>query len=81
MKDWFERKMFWLKTGTRMELANGGKPIDELVIRYKDIFFNIDIDYESGLPTGEFSWTQGTPITHTPIRDFYTAVKDNPDEQ
>ena len=81
LKEYIERKMFWVKTGVKMELANGGKPIDELVIRYKDFFFNIDIDCETGEPTGGFGWTQGTPITHTPIRDFYTAVKEQSNDQ
>ena len=77
VKRWFEYKKFWVKTGIPMEVANNGKPIDELVIRHKDLFFIIDIDCESGLPTGHFCWCQDSPITHTSIRDFYTAVKDN----
>ena len=76
LKDSIERKLFYLKTGTRMELENNSNPVEELVIRYKDYFFNIMLDVESGEPTGSFGWTQGTPITDTPIRDFYTAVKE-----
>jgi hypothetical protein len=80
VKNWSERKMFWVKTGTRMELENDGKPVDELVIRYKDFFFNIMIDCETGEPTGSFGWTQGTPITHTPVRDFYIATRESDNE-
>lgn len=53
--------------------ANDGKPIEEVVIRYKDFFFVIDFDVETGEPTGEFCWSEGTAMTHTPIREFYTA--------
>lgn len=55
--------------------ANNGKPVEQVVIRYKDFFFEIDFDVESGEPTGEFGWTQGEPITHVPVRDFYTAIR------
>lgn len=73
--NWLESKLFWIKTGIKMEISNGGKPVEEVVIRYKSYFFTIMIDAESGDPTGDFGWTEGSPITHVPVRDFYTAVK------
>lgn len=75
IKDWLEGKLFWLRTGARIEVANDGKPIDQIVIRYKDYFFMIDIDEESGEPTGGFGWSHGTAMTPVPIREFYTAVR------
>lgn len=75
LKNWIERKLFWLKTGVQMEVANNGKPIDQVVIRYKDYFFMIDLDAESGEPTGGFGWSEGTPMTPVPIREHYTAVR------
>lgn len=53
--------------------ANDGKPIEEVVIRYKDFYFMIDLDVESGKPTGEFGWSEGTPMSPTPVRDIYIA--------
>ena len=55
--------------------ANDGKPIDQVVIRHKNYFFMIDIDAESGEPTGEFGWSEGTPMTHVPIREHYQTVR------
>lgn len=53
---------------------NDGKPIDQVVIRHKDLFFIIDIDTASGEPTGGFGWSQGEAMTHVPVREQYTAV-------
>ena len=73
-----EEKLFFLKTGSNLHIANNGNPVDEVVIRYKDFYFTVMIDIESGEPTGDFGWTHGSPMTHTPIREFYTAVRDTP---
>lgn len=75
IRNWIESKWFSLQTGARVEIANDGKPIEQVVIRYKDFFFEIDFDVESGEPTGGFGWTHGSPITNVPIREFYTAVR------
>jgi len=58
-------------------LANGGKPVEQVVIRYKDFFLEIEFDVESGEPTGGFGWTEGSPMTHVPIKDFYTAKRND----
>jgi hypothetical protein len=76
VSNWFESKLFWLKTGSKLEIANDGKPVEEVVIRYKDYFFMVDIDAESGEPTGGFGWNKGNPITPVPVREFYTAVRE-----
>jgi hypothetical protein len=73
--DWVESKLFWLRTGYGTKVLNNGKPIEEVVIRFKDFFFMIHIDVESGKPTGDFGWSEGTPMTHTPIKEHYKAVK------
>ena len=75
LTNWIECKLFWLKHGVKLEIANDGKPTEQVVIRYKDFFFEIDFDAESGEPTGGFGWTHGSPITHVPIREFYTAKR------
>lgn len=79
LKNWLESKMFWLKTGHKLVIANDGKPVEEIVIRYKDLFFMIMLDAESGEPTGGFGWSQGDAITHTPAREFYTAKREELD--
>lgn len=76
LKDWLGRKLFWLRTGIRVEVANNGKPVEQVVIRYKNYFFMVDIDEESGEPTGGFGWSEGTPMTHVPIREHYTATRE-----
>lgn len=75
LKNWLDKTLFWLKTGHRLQIANDGKPIEQLVIRYKDLFFMIDLDAETLEPTGSFGWSQGTPMTHIPIREHYVASR------
>ena len=65
---------------TPIYLANNGNPVDEVIIRYKDFYFSVMIDCASGDPTGEFGWTHGSPMTHVPVREFYTAVRDSKEE-
>ena len=72
---WINDKAFELRTGIKTEVANDGKPVEEVVIRYKDFYFTILLDAESGEPTGNFGWSEGNPMTHVPIREFYTAVR------
>ena len=73
--EWIKSRLFWLRTGIDVKVANEGNPIDQVVIRYKNFFFMIDIDVESGEPTGDFGWSEGTPMTPVPIREHYKAVK------
>lgn len=78
LSNWLEENLFFLKTGSRLKIANDGKPVDEVIIRYKDYYFSIMTDCETGDPTGYFGWTHGSPVTHVPIRDFYTAKREDP---
>lgn len=73
LKHRLEEYAFWLKTGAKIKIANNGKPTSQKVIRLDGYFFEIDFDVETGEPTGDFGWTYGSPITHVPIREFYTA--------
>lgn len=75
IKDWFTGKLFWPRTGIGMKVANGGNPVDELVIRYKDFYFGIMIDAESGEPTGDFGWSRDPMMFHAPIREHYVATR------
>lgn len=68
-----QRLLFKLKTGAGIEVANGGKPVDEIVIRYKDFFFGIMIDVETGEPTGDFGWSKDPGMFHKPIREHLIA--------
>ena len=60
---------------TPIYLENNGECVEEVIIRYKDLFFSVMIDSKSGLPTGSFGWSKETPITNTPIKEFYTAER------
>lgn len=75
--DWIKNKLFWLKTGAKIEVENSGKPIEEVVIRYKDLYFIIVLDDETGIPINgtPFSWAS-SPMTHVPIREFYIAKRE-----
>ena len=45
---------------------------EEVVIRYKDFFISIYINQDTGEPY-DWGWTHGSPMTHVPIKDFYTV--------
>lgn len=74
--NWIERLILSLKTGQNVKMANNGKPIDELVIRYENLYFCIDIDAESGEPTGDFAWSNDPGMFHAKIKDMYIAKRD-----
>lgn len=42
---------------TPIYLANDGKPIDTVTIKYKDVYLFIDIDAETEEPTGNMGWS------------------------
>ena len=54
---------------------NTGFNTEEVVIRYKDFFISIYFNEDTGEPY-DWGWTQGSPITHIPIKDFYTAKRE-----
>jgi hypothetical protein len=71
---WLKNKWLSLKIGVPVSVANGGKPIDVLTIRYNDLYFFVDIDVESGEPTGGFGWSDDPTMNPTvPIRDILVA--------
>lgn len=76
VKDWLLCKVFLFRTGIPIRVANQGRPIEQIVIRYKDYFFMIDMDTESGKPTGDFGWSEGQAMTPVPIREFYIANRE-----
>lgn len=75
IKNWIENKLLSLRVGTPVVIANNGKPIDEITIRYKDYYFFIDLDAETGEPTGGFGWSEDPTMNPTvPIRDILVAT-------
>lgn len=74
VKTWLEEKAFWLKTGAKLEIANDGDAVQEIVIRYKDYYFGIMLDAGTGEPTGDFGWsTDPGMFPSTPIREYMIA--------
>jgi len=74
----FERLFFRFRTGHSIRVLNNGKPVDTVVIRYKEFYFGITIDDESGEPTGDFSWSRDPMMfPDTLVRDYLTAIKEN----
>ena len=65
----------------KMNIVNGTDVVDnsdfiteEVVIRYKDFFISVYINQETGEPY-DWGWTHGSPMTHIPVREFYTAKR------
>lgn len=74
IRNWIENKWLSLKVGTRIEVANDGKPTEVVTIRYKDLYFFVDIDLESGEPTGGFGWSEDPTMNPSVlIRDVWVA--------
>ena len=74
IRNWVNDKIASIQVGAPVHIANGGKPIDVVTIRYKDFYFFIDIDAESEEPTGEFGWSGDPTMNPTvPIRDIWVA--------
>ena len=74
----FERLLFKLRTGHDIVVENNGKPVYELVIKYKEFYFGIMIDDESGEPTGNFGWSKDPMrFPTTAVRDYLVAIKLN----
>jgi len=70
VRDW----LLGLKTGASIRVLNDGKPMEVVTIRYKDFYFFVDIDVDSGKPTGGFGWSEDPTMNPTvPIRDIWTA--------
>lgn len=65
--------LFRVQTGKRLHIANDGKSVNPIVIRYKDYFFEIMLDSETGEPTGDFSWSGDSGMFHTPVREHLVA--------
>jgi len=75
IKQWLENKWLSLKVGVPVVMANDGRPIDVVTIRYKDIYLFVDIDVENGEPTGSFGWSDDPTMNPTvPIRDIWVAA-------
>lgn len=75
IRNWIEEKLESLKADTQVKIANDGNPIEEITIRYKDVYFFIDIDSETEKPTGIFGWSTDPLMNPTvPIREIWTAI-------
>ena len=75
LTNWVEEKIFKLRTGIDMEIANDGNPVDEVVIVYNGYYLSVWFDQESGEPTGDFGWSRDGAMFPVPIRDHLVAVK------
>lgn len=55
---------------TPIHMVNDEKPVDEVVIQYKDIYISMFIDLETGEPTGDFAWSHDPTMFSIPIREI-----------
>lgn len=70
-----ERLWFKARTGMDVRIANHGKPIEQVTIRYKDLYFFVDIDEETQEPTGDFGWSHDPTMNPTvAVRDIWVAT-------
>lgn len=74
LRNWIDEKLSSMRVGAPIRIANDGKPVDVVTIRYKDLYFFVDIDVESNEPTGSFGWSHDPTMNPTvPIRDIWVA--------
>lgn len=70
-------KIFLRLLGYKTTIANEGRPVEDLVIKHRDIYMSILLDGETGEPTGHLSWTKeqsnASPVTS--VNEYYTTVK------
>ena len=71
MKDWVSNKLFWLRTGIKIKDLSDA---EDVVIRYKDLYFMVTVDVDTGEPTGDFAWSDSLPA-HTLIREIYNVER------
>lgn len=76
--NWWQRRKISILMGrpeARWHLMNGGKPVQSVVIRYKDMYFEVSLDAETGEPTGDFAWSRDPHMfPDVNINDFLTAA-------
>lgn len=78
IRNWFNEKKLSLQTGVTVKIANNGNSADVITIRYKNLYFFVDIDTESQEPTGGFGWSEDPTMNPTvPIREIWTATPTN----
>lgn len=81
--NWWQRRKIGFKLGhptAPWELINDGKPVQSLVIRYKDLYFDVKLDAETGEPTGDFGWSRDPHMfPDVNINDFWTAHENKND--
>lgn len=75
--NWWQRRKISIQMGrpaAQWHLVNDGKPVENKVIRYKDLYFEITLDAETGQPTGDFGWSRDPHMfPDVNINDFWTA--------
>ena len=75
LTNWIDEKLFKLRTGYDLEIANDGKPVEEVIIQCRGYYLSVMFDPESGEPTGNFGWSDDGAMFPVPIRDHLVAVK------
>ncbi len=76
--NWWQRRKISILMGrpeARWHLVNRGKLVISLVIRYKELYFDIKLDAETGEPTGDFGWSRDPHMfPDVNINDFLVAA-------
>lgn len=76
IKNWVQEKLFWVQTGHKLSIINDGEAVENIVIRYNDLYLCVTLDAESKEPTGDFTWSKdGTMFPDVLVRDYLTAKK------
>lgn len=74
ISNWIRDKTTSLRVGASVHTVNNGNLINSVVIRYKDLYFDITVDAETQLPTGDFGWSTDPTMNPTvAIRDIWVA--------
>lgn len=76
--NWWQRRKIGMSQGAPLapwRTLNDGKPVQSLVIRYKDIYLDVKLDGETDLPTGDFGWSRSPHMfPDVNINEFWRAV-------
>lgn len=52
------------------KILNKSKEVEQIVIQYKDLFFEITLDKQTGEPTGDFGWSTDPTNLSVNLRDI-----------
>jgi hypothetical protein len=76
--NWWQRRKISISMGrptASWHLMNDGNPVENTIIRFKDLYLEVTLDAETKEPTGDFAWSRDPHMfPDVNINDFWTAT-------